>query len=210
MIRTDKSKDNSFKILKKYAKKDKRIILLNNEKNIGCVNTRNKGLRIAKGEYIAVMDPDDVCLKDRFKLQVDYLDKHSSIYVVGGSAIIIDEEGKKLGIVSKYDNYKKVGRKLRDFNCMLHTSIMHRNTREFFYREKFIISDDYDFILRILSANKKITNLSEFLIKYRINKGSFTFTKKNPEYFFKMANKKIKLMKQEMKLQDLISSKDQC
>jgi len=183
----DKSKDQSWSIIKKYAKKDKRIIPLRNEKNLGCVNTRNRGLKVARGEYIAVMDPDDVSLKNRFKLQVDYLDKYPEIFLVGGSAIVINEEGKRLGILSKYDNHKKIEKKLKDFNCMIHTSIMHRNTKEFFYREKFIISDDYDFILRVLSANKKITNIPEFLIKYRINKGSFTFTKKNPDYFFRKA-----------------------
>lgn len=187
IIIDDESKDSSWNIIKKYAKKDKRIVPLRNEKNLGCVNTRNKGLKIAKGEYIAVMDPDDVSLRDRFKIQVDYLDKHPNIYLIGGSAIVINEEGERLGILLKYDNYKKIGKKLKDFNCMVHPSIMHRNTGEFFYREKFIISDDYDFILRILSAKKNITNLPEFLIKYRINKGSFTFTKKNPEYFFRKA-----------------------
>jgi len=187
IIINDESKDKSFEILKKYAKKDKRIILLNNKKNMGCVNTRNRGLKMAKGEYVAVMDPDDVCLKDRFKIEVAYLDKHPEIFLIGGSAIIIDEEGNKIGIIRKYDNYKKIGKKLRELDCILHTSVMHRNTQEFFYREKFIISDDYDFLLRVLSANKKLTNIPEFLIKYRINKGSATNTKKNPEFFFRKA-----------------------
>jgi glycosyltransferase involved in cell wall biosynthesis len=187
IIINDASTDNSFNMLKEYQKKDKRIILLDNKKNLGCVNTRNKGIKLAKGEYIAAMDPDDVCLKDRFKIQVNYLDKHPEIFLIGGSAIVIDEEGNRMGVLEKYDNHKKIEKRLRDFNCMIHPSIMYRNTKEFFYRDKFIISDDYDFILRILSANKKITNVPEFLIKYRINKGSFTFTKKNPHYFFEKA-----------------------
>jgi glycosyltransferase involved in cell wall biosynthesis len=187
IIIDDESKDKSWDIIKKYARKDERIIPLRNEKNLGCVNTRNKGLRIAKGKYIAVMDPDDISLKDRFKIQVNYLNKHPEIFLLGGSAIVIDEEGNRLGIFLKHDNHRKIERRLRDFNLMLHPSVMHRNTKEFFYREKFIISDDYDFLLRILSANKKITNVPEFLIKFRINKGSFTFTKKNPDYFFRKA-----------------------
>lgn len=187
IIIDDESKDNSWKVIKEYAKKDKRIIPLRNKKNMGCVNTRNKGLRMAKGKYIAVMDPDDVSLMDRFKIQVNYLERHPDIYLIGGSAIVIDEEGNRLGILSKYDNHEKIERKLRDFNSIIHPSVMYRNTGEFFYREKFIISDDYDFTLRVLSANKKITNLPEFLIKYRINQGSFTFTKKNPIYFFRKA-----------------------
>jgi glycosyltransferase involved in cell wall biosynthesis len=187
IIINDESKDKSLEIIKKYSKKDERIILLNNKKNLGCVNTRNRGLRMAKGEYIAVMDPDDVSLRDRFKIQVDYLDKHPEIFLIGGSAIIIDEEGNKLGVFSKYDAPSKIMRKLEKTNCLLHTSIMYRNTKEFFYREKFSISDDYDFILNVLSARKKITNLPDFLIKYRVNQNSATFIKKNPNYFFQKA-----------------------
>jgi hypothetical protein len=51
-------------------------------------------------------------------------------------------------------------------------------------REKFPISEDYDIILNMLSAGKNIINFPKFLIKYRVNKSSNTFTKKNPEYFF--------------------------
>jgi glycosyltransferase involved in cell wall biosynthesis len=192
IIIDDESKDKSWGIIKRYAKKDKRIIALKNKKNMGCVNTRNKGIDIAKGEYIAIMDPDDVSLKNRLQIQVEYLDRHPDIYLIGGSAIVMDEEGNKLGVLLKYDNHIKIEKKLKETNCIIHPSVMHRNTREFFYREKFIISDDYDFLLRILSSNKKITNVPEFLIKYRINKGSFTFTKKNPDYFFRKAKEYYK------------------
>lgn len=126
IIINDESKDKSPDIIKKYFKKDKRIIFVNNEKNLGCVNTRNRGLRMANGEYIAVMDSDDVSLRDRFKIQVNYLDKHPEIFLIGGSAIVIDEEGNKLGILSKYDNHIKVEKKLQEANCIIHPSVMHR------------------------------------------------------------------------------------
>jgi len=187
IIIDDQSTDHSLSIIRKYKKKDKRIVFLRNKQNLGCVNTRNKGLKIAKGKYIAVMDSDDVSLKDRLEKQVKYLDKHPDIYLIGGSAIVIDEQDTRLGVFLKQDNPIRIGKKLRDFNCIIHPSVMYRNTGEFFYREKFIISDDYDFLLRVLSSNRKISNLNEFLVKYRLNQGSFTFTKKNPEYFFKKA-----------------------
>ncbi len=187
IIINDESKDKSAEIIQRYAEKDKRIIFLNNEKNMGCVKTRNKGLKLARGEYIAVMDPDDVCLTDRFKIQVDYLDRHPEIFLIGGSAIVIDEEGNRMGILLKEDNPEKIAKKMVNANCMIHPSVMHRNTQEFFYREKFIISDDYDFLLMVLSTNKKMSNVPEFIVKYRINKGSATNTKKNPEFFFKIA-----------------------
>ena len=55
----DCSTDNSFKILKEYALKDNRIIIINNEKNLGAALTRNVGINRAKGEYIYFLDADD-------------------------------------------------------------------------------------------------------------------------------------------------------
>jgi glycosyltransferase involved in cell wall biosynthesis len=183
IIINDKSTDNSLNILKKYAKKDKRIVVLNNKKNMHCLYSRNRAARIAKGKYIAILDADDVCLPERLEIQLNYLEKHPDIFMIGGSAIVIDEEGNKLGVFRKYEDYKKMKRKLPRVNCMLHPSIMYRNTREFFYRE-LPLSGDYDFILRVLSAGKKIENIPEFLIKYRVNQSSNTFTINNPAFFF--------------------------
>ena len=55
----DNSNDNSLDILEKYAEKDSRIIIINNEENIGGGLSRNKGLKVAKGEYISFVDSDD-------------------------------------------------------------------------------------------------------------------------------------------------------
>lgn len=56
----DASKDNSEKIIKELMEKDKRIILLKNEENKRAFYSRNKGILASKGEYILVIDPDDL------------------------------------------------------------------------------------------------------------------------------------------------------
>jgi len=53
IIVNDGSADNSLKIIKKYKKKDKRIVLINNKKNIGLQKTLNRGMKVAKGKYMA-------------------------------------------------------------------------------------------------------------------------------------------------------------
>ena len=67
IIINDKSTDNSISIVKKLAKTDKRIILLENNKNLGAGKTRNKGLKVAKGEYIAFVDSDDFVDRDYYE-----------------------------------------------------------------------------------------------------------------------------------------------
>ena len=61
---------------------------------------------------------------------------------------------------------------------------MFRNKRNIFYREKFDGADEYDLFLRLLSEGKKITNLEDFLIKYRINRNSISFRKRFEQAFF--------------------------
>ena len=72
------------KIVQEYAKKDKRIMYYRNEKNLGISRSRNKLLEMARGEYVAVMDHDDISLLDRFEQQVDFLDKNQHIGIVSG------------------------------------------------------------------------------------------------------------------------------
>jgi len=189
IIINDCSIDNSLKTIKGFQKKDNRIKIINNRKNLGVKRSLNKGLKIARGKYVARMDADDISLPNRFKVQFDYLENHPKIFLIGGSAIIINESGERLGIFEKYDNYKRIKKKLPKTNCMIHPSIMFRNTKDIYYREKFIRSEDYDLYLRFLSQGKNITNLHDFLIKYRISRGTGLYKNQKPhqEFFFQKA-----------------------
>ena len=68
-------------VVKSY--KDKRIRYIKSTQNTGISEGRNKLMRLAKGKYFAVMDHDDVCLPSRFEEEVNVLDKHPEIGVVG-------------------------------------------------------------------------------------------------------------------------------
>ena len=184
----DCSADGSQKIINEFAKRDKRIVLINNQKNIGLPKTLNKGLESAKGKYIARMDQDDISLEDRLKVQYNYLERHPNIFLIGSSAVVIDEAGRRMGVFEKYDNYKKIKKKLLKSNPIVHPSIMFRNKGELFYREKFkTSSEDYDLYLRLLSRGEKITNLPNFLIKYRIGRDSLCSTSKDQQFYFQKA-----------------------
>ena len=60
----DASEDNSFSIIKELMKKDKRIVCLKNIKNRGQFYSRNKGILFSRGEYVLIIDPDDLLLND--------------------------------------------------------------------------------------------------------------------------------------------------
>lgn len=187
IIINDGSTDNSLEIIKNLQKKDKRITLINSQNNEGLQKSLNKGMKVAKGKYIARMDSDDISSKKRFEIQHNFLEKNPDVFLVGSSAIIINRSGEKVGVLKKFNNCRQIKKKLEKRNCMIHPSIMFRNKRNLLYREKFKCSEDYDLYLRILSLGKKITNLPDLLIKYRISEGSFVSTMPNQIFYFEKA-----------------------
>ncbi len=73
IIIDDCSTDNSLSIINDFISKDKRIKLLKLEKNSGAAIARNKGIKLAKGKFIAFLDSDDYWLKDKLKIQVTFM-----------------------------------------------------------------------------------------------------------------------------------------
>lgn len=89
LIIDDCSTDNTMEIVKKY--KDDRIRIISNERNMGIAFSRNVGLEKSVGNYVAIMDDDDISLPERLEKEVGYLEKHPQIDVVGGRYDVIDE-----------------------------------------------------------------------------------------------------------------------
>ena len=92
LILDDASTDNSLKIIKTYAKEDKRIKILVNKTNQGEAKCRNRLLKNSKTEFIAWMDADDISLEDRLQKQMDFLKQNPNIdvqYSAFGSVIYL-------------------------------------------------------------------------------------------------------------------------
>lgn len=87
LIINDASTDQSEKIIQSFS--DNRIRLINNEKNLGLAQTLNRGLQLSKGEYIVRMDQDDINLEKRIKTQIDYLENHPDVSVLGCGARMV-------------------------------------------------------------------------------------------------------------------------
>lgn len=92
----DNSKDESYKILREFKKKDKRIRLYRNIKNYGPVVTLNRALRRAKGAFVAFTHPNDKASKFRIKKQLFFLQSNPKIALVGTQCAYVDEKNKKI------------------------------------------------------------------------------------------------------------------
>ena len=97
IIIDDASKDNSWKIIKQYARKDNRIHAFKNHINLGVSLTSNIGISKAKGKYLVRMDADDISFSDRIEKELKFLLNNPSVVAVGGQCIIIDEYNHSIG-----------------------------------------------------------------------------------------------------------------
>jgi len=188
VIVDDGSTDDTSKILEHYKNKDSRIKTITHTTRMGQSKARNEGINNSSGEYIAILDADDISLPYRLEEQVKFMESHKEIGLVGSAAYEIDEKGNILGVIPVIECNKDIQKELLVRNCFVHSSIMFR--REIFrkiggYREEFIVAEDYDFILRI-AENYKVHNLKRILVKRRVNLQGISIAKNRLQKRFKM------------------------
>ena len=170
IIIEDASTDSSLKILQSLEKKDKRIKILKKQINKGTegfIENLNWGLQEAKGKYIARMDADDISHPERFQKQFDYLEKNPDIFIVGGQLNFINEQDKIIGEKHASLTDETIKKKMPKTIQLFHPLIMFRNS-DLRYRTKSWYCEDYDFYLQLMTGNKKMANLPEKLLQYRI------------------------------------------
>lgn len=178
LIINDGSTDESAKIVQAYD--DPRIYFVNNAKNKGLISALNEGLGIARGEYIARMDQDDISLRNRLKKQYEFLEDHPDISLVGGWAEIINKNGEKIGIKKTPLDYPEIKFSLLSQNPLIHSTIFFRkNTIKNLggYNKKDEHAEDYGLYSTLITSHK-IVNLPEFLIKFRVHSSSIGQTSK--------------------------------
>ncbi len=174
MIVNDGSADSTAAILEAARQQDQRVIVLTNEKNLSLIASLNRGLAHAKGAYVARMDADDLALPERLERQAAFLDTHPEIFCVGTRVGIIDERGKRISTSRTPTDPASVAEQLVQTNCMYHSSIMFRREPWVRYRSKMVHAEDYDLYLRAVSMSKKIANLDEVLMFYRLSGSSIS------------------------------------
>ena len=170
IIVDDASTDASCEIVKSFG--DPRIRLIKHTTNTGASIARNDAIRTARGEYVAIMDADDLSYSHRLETQVRFLDDQPDIALVGsGIYDNIDVDGSILYTSHLPKDNETIQKTILEKWCFLHPSIMFRRKaaeRAGFYREEFDVAEDHDFIIRVLD-HSKAQNLREKLVAYRIN-----------------------------------------
>lgn len=178
IIVDDGSTDNTSDILLPYLD-DPRIKYFKNEKNLGICETRNRALKESIGEYIAVLDSDDVWLaKDKLSQQVDFLDFNYDYALVGTGVIVIDEIGKEIKRYLNSEGSVAIKNNLLAKNLFAHSSVLYRREMAIkmgSYPLKLNGIEDYDLWLR-LGSKYKLHNLPLYSLGYRKHAGNISQT----------------------------------
>ncbi len=168
VVVNDASTDMTGKILEEYLKKDSRIRVITNKKNLERCASRNIAINESRGEYIAINDVDDISLKDRLRKEFEYLENNPDVYLVGSRAYILDEKNNCIGKSWGKNKNIEITDTLKEKNVLVHSSVMFRNEdkENFRYREKLRFVEDYDLFLQIVKAGYRIDLLGDFLVNY--------------------------------------------
>lgn len=178
----DCSEDASLEEVLKH--KDQRLKIYKNEINQGIAFTRNRGIQEAQGQYIALMDDDDIASVNRLKLGNDYLDAHPDIDVVGGAMNIINAENK----VTSYNpifilhNPKRIRAELVYHDVIANGSSMMRQdfiqSNGIKYKNDMLGMEDYHFWIQC-SVCGNITNMDDVLLYWRDTNLNESYYRKN-------------------------------
>lgn len=178
IISDDASTDRTWEVIQDYAKKDKRIFIYKNKKNLYIAENRNMLVRKAKGKYIAWQDADDISLVDRIEKQYEFMEQNPRVGIIGGYLQFFDEKGIKS--IRKYATTDNELRKnIFRFSPVAQPTAMIR--RECFekvglYNPKYPPAEDIDMSFRIGSFYE-FANLPQITLKYREHLNSATFNK---------------------------------
>lgn len=182
IIINDGSLDDTASILTKYAQKDHRIKILNNDGNKKIIYSRNRGIDAAKGKYIAWIDDDDIAEKNRLEEQVKFMEENQDITISGTDISLINGQGRVYLWPVEYQPQKaEIAFLIGRLPVILPTSIWRRSFIEHHkirFDPEIPLTEDFAIYDKVLHYGGKITTLPKTLYKYRAHRN-------NPAEYYK-------------------------
>lgn len=171
----DGSTDRSPVLLAGLAARDPRIRLISRE-NRGLTRSLNEGLEIATGEYVAIMNADDVALPARLGKQAAFLDAHPRVAAVGTQTRLLGDDRSRGPVTRLPESPDAMRAFLLKASPLAHPSVMMRRSAVLAvggYRPQMEPAEDYDLWLR-LAEQHDLANLPDALLEYRVHSGQAT------------------------------------
>lgn len=171
----DGSTDNSYVLLEEVASGDERIQVYKNEVNSKVFQARNNALNIAKGEFIAFLDADDLWEPDKLKIQVEFMQQNNSLFTYTDFDRFIRNPQKPLRKEELPDiaTYKKI----LTNNYIAMSTVMVWRSKIGSFRMKDVYYDDFTLWLDLLKRVDIGRRVPINLMHYRLSKGSLSENK---------------------------------
>lgn len=177
IIINDGSTDQSESIILSFT--DKRIIYIKNETNLKLIDSLNKGLKLAKGKYIARMDADDISINNRLEKQVAFMEANPEIGISGAQLTIF---GNSTGTMQFPLNHEEIQLYLLITSCFGNNVVIFRKSildqYQLFFQKGYLHSEDYKSWTKWIMHTKS-ANLNESLVKYRTHSNSVSIQNKS-------------------------------
>jgi len=186
LVIDDGSTDRTGEIVRAFT--DPRVRLIRNETNLRMAATLNRGLQLVRSEIIARMDADDVAVRNRFALQMRYLNDHPEMALVGTGMTLIDEEGRKIGASVPVTDVNLLRWRNQFANQIAHPTTMFRRSVLDRLQLRYgtlpdwvaqpaglasvnHLSEDY-LMFGLLALRESVGNIRDALLQYRVHEQS--------------------------------------
>ncbi|WP_290661714.1 glycosyltransferase [Aquabacterium sp.] len=154
----------------RLCNEDPRFIYVKPKERLGLAASLNLALGMARADWVARFDSDDVCLPERIALQMAFLAEHPEVDVLGGGLEIIDEAGKNLAFRDYPVEHDVIARKLQFTTPLAHPTVIYRRRLVLEaggYDPSFRFAEDLDLWLRLLNRKVRFANLPLTVVRYR-------------------------------------------
>lgn len=169
----DCSPDNAQEILDQYS--DERIVRYKGVTNRGLSNVLNVGLTMAKGEYIARMDSDDVSFPERLATQIQFMEQHPEVDLCSCGMELFEARSE---VWTRNADPRKVELEALFFSPILHASSLWRKDsfekHGLIFDQDMVPAEDYDLWVRALLCRLTLVNMPQVLYRYRIRPNQAT------------------------------------
>lgn len=167
LIVEDGSRDNTLAIAEKYAERDERIRVIPNEKNAGVSQSRKNGLLAASGEWIAVLDSDDMWKPEKLEKQVRAAQETGAALIFTGATFMRADGSPILWQLSAPERVSF--RELLKQNVISNSSVLVKKS---LYEKHYVMGDhmheDYAMWLGMLAEGVQTCGINEPLLIYRV------------------------------------------
>ncbi len=183
IIADDGSTDDTPHVVHEWQKKEARIVFIRSKENQGISKNYNTGLRIARGEYVAMIDDDDPwCDPKKLEQQIAFLDSHSDHVGCGGGMIVVDQGGREKYRYLKPETDEQIRSRMLFSNPMANSTTLFRREageRVGWYDESTRYSGDRDFWLK-MGLEGKLYNFPEYFSYYTMSGANTSIAKIKP------------------------------